>query len=172
MEKQTYLDYIKEFLSENYEIEEKTYILDRYVPLYGRWSMDFGRHLFSQKMVIDKFQCNEQCFILEQEEINEAYFNDITEFLKRCTVELVKPHKEHKTTFITAVILTRDVSSGIIKKVRKFKYTKNYKLSFYGWSSIRVILADMDREEVYGNALARDFMKSISFEKVLIRRIS
>lgn len=172
MDNQTYIDYIKNMLSENYDLQEELYVLDKFVKVYGQWSMEFGRHLLSKKMIIDKFQCNEHCFVFEQDQVNEDYFKDITDFLKRCTVDIVKPHRDHKTTFITAVILTRNVSPDIIKKVKRFNYTKNYKLSFYGWSSVRIILADMDNEKIYGNSISRDFMKSISFSNVLVRRIS
>lgn len=167
MDADLYLNHIEKVLSSNFDIKKNVAIIDRKIDLYGFWTMEFGRSFLTKDKVIDKFECNEHCFVIKKDRLDKEDVEDFISYLKRGAKEVVKPHKDHKTTYITGIMICNDVMDDDIKNmIKRFKYTKNYKLSFYGWSSIKLIVVNLKKEEIYYNSIAKEFMNNLTFEKV------
>ncbi|MEG1256498.1 hypothetical protein [Clostridium sp.] len=167
MDKSRYIDYLQSIFSKYFDIEENKYLIDRNLELYGSWDMKFGRTFLSKDKIVDKYECNEHCLVINMDILTESDLNEFTDYMKKCAVTIVKPHKEHKTTYITGIIVTDCIErDSIIKSVEKFNYTKNYKLSFHGWSILRIVVADLNKNEIYSNRASRDLIDNLSFKKV------
>lgn len=165
MEKYQCLSQIKSLLSKNFKIKEESYVLNRKLNLYGVWSEEFGRTFLTKNTVIDKYECNEHCFVTTMEILDEEKLRDFIDYLKKCSLELVKPHRDHKTTYITGIIIGDRISKNIMKQVKRFNYTKNYMFSLYGWSILRLIVIDVETSDTYYNKAATELVEKLSFAK-------
>ena len=77
---------------------------------------------------------------------------EYTEYLKTLINTLVKPHREHKSSTITGVIVCNtSIDKSTENFIKKFKFTKPYKLYFHGWSDIRLLLVDLSNNLVVSN---------------------
>lgn len=167
MERECYVDHIERVLNNSFEITHNKKIIDRDIDIYGKWSMEFGRNFISKNMIIDKFECNEHCMIKNVDMVTQEYLLDFEKFLEDCTLKIVNPHRDHKTTYITGIIITNDVEEEIPKLVKKYRYTKNYMFSIRGWSIVRLIVVDLINEKIYSNKASKELVESLSFSKVM-----
>lgn len=157
---------IKIRLSKNFKVQENIKLLNETVDLYGIWTEEFGRTLLGKNKVIDKYECNEHCIVKSANIITEESLSDFYSYLKKCCNDLICPHIDHKTTYITGILLINggQIQDSLIKKVKKLKYTKNYRFSFYGWSIVRLMVIDLENGRVYYNKAAKELAeKLISF---------
>lgn len=162
--KELYLNLIKKVLMKNFKVEENKSICGEIIPLYGFWNEYFGRTFLGKDKIIDRFECNEHCIVKELKYISEDNINSFINLLKLGTSTLVKPHIEHKTTYVTGIVIydnSKFIDESVKRKVRRFKYMKNYKLSIYGWSILRLVILDVQRGDVYYNKEGKELGEKI-----------
>lgn len=159
------LNEIKIRLSKNFKIQEKVKMFDESIDLYGYWTEEFGRTLLGKDKIIDKYECNEHCIVKSVENLSDDNLNDFFNYLKRCCKDLVCPHIEHKTTYITGILLVSrgGIHDTLIKKVMKLKYTKNYRYSLFGWSVVRIMVIDLENGKSYYNKAAGELEEKLKF---------
>ena len=76
----------------------------------------------------------------------------------------VKPHKEHQYTNVKTVFVADGFDDETIKLIKKRKFTKNYKFSLYGYSSLLTAAVDLSREKAFTNPAGQaqqDFFKKL-----------
>lgn len=163
LELKSCLNEIKARLSRNFTVQENIKVFDEYIDLYGFWTEEFGRTLLGKDKVIDKYECNEHCIVKSVEYLSNDNLNVFYNYLKRCCKDLVCPHIDHKTTYITGILLVNRGGLGdeLIEKVKKLKYTKNYRCSFFGWSVVRVIVIDLETGRNYYNKAAEEIAEKL-----------
>ncbi|MCS4464218.1 hypothetical protein JTT01_08700 [Clostridium botulinum] len=56
----------------------------------------------------------------------------------------VTPHKDHKSSYLTGILISENsIDDNIKQYVKKFKFAKAYKFYWFGWCDIRLILIDL-----------------------------
>lgn len=82
---------------------------------------------------------------------------------------LVKPHKEHQYTNIKVILLADTVDEDVVRYVKKRSFTKNYKFSFHGFSTLKSAIVDLNTQKTVTNAagyeLADYFRKLFTAEE-------
>lgn len=142
-------------------------ILERLRAAYSVWfdvsdgegpeSLFCQFHSRSEKYVLVKraqlwaAENNEYVFIYSTPYLGSAEWQRFTEHALAEGQKHVVPHREHMYSYITAIILADDMDLSIIKDVRRIRFTKNYKFSLHGWSTLRVAALDVGKGAVYSN---------------------
>jgi hypothetical protein len=93
---------------------------------------------------------------LEKEDAEACVLFSIEDALPR-----VKPHKEHMYSFITAVFVADETGQDALKYVRRRRFTKSYRLGFYGSSPLKTAALDIGQEKIVTNNMGRDLRKQI-----------
>lgn len=163
MEKNNYLNLLNERFKRHFQVKSNQLIIGENIDIYARYSETTGRTFITQKDIIDKFEVNEYCFIKTLEGANLDTLQSFTEFLKLLTVDFVKPHKEHRSTNITGVLVCEEsISKDIELFVKKFKYSKYYKFYLQGYSDIRLIVVDLSNKIAVANKKGESVKKVYS----------
>ncbi len=120
------------------------------------------------------FHSADECFVLSKKvrlwraEINEFVYvfsvpelsADIFELCRGKALELgmslIRPHIEHRSSFITALFLCDSVTEEAAKAVRKARHHKDFLFSLHGWTDLRVAALDLSSGTVTVNAAGRD----------------
>lgn len=68
----------------------------------------------------------------------------------------IRPHIEHKSSFITALFICDLVSEEAAKAVRKTRHHKDFLFSFHGWMDFRAAALDLSSGAVAVNRAGRD----------------
>ena len=76
----------------------------------------------------------------------------------------VKPHAQHRYTYLTAVALYDSAQPDALAQLKKLKKRREYKLSLHGWMEFRIAAVDLSTGEVTvnragGKALGRDLKR-------------
>lgn len=156
----SYIDSLEGRFNKYFQITRNINILDMRLELHAKYTNIFGRTLITEKDVIDSYESNEQCFIKECKNINLEEVIHYGEFLKRVCIEVIKPHRKHKNTYVTGVLVTDShVNESVKKYVKEFKFSKAYKLYFYGWSDVRLLIVNISDGSIITNKEGNSVIK-------------
>jgi hypothetical protein len=71
----------------------------------------------------------------------------------------VKPKKDHMYTYVTLLIIADEVEEEVRRAVRKIRYHKDYRFSFYGWSDYRAAVYETGKKRMMTNRAGSDLAK-------------
>ncbi|MGH4119688.1 hypothetical protein [Clostridium sp.] len=155
-----YIETLSIKYNKNFNVSVDVSLCEKRINLFAEHNGIGGRTFITQKDIIDRFEFNEYCVVNVYNSINREEVSEYTEYLKTLVTALVKPHREHKSSTITGVIVCNtSIDKSTKKFIKKFKYTKSYKLYFHGWSDIRLILVDLSNNLVIPNKRANSVKK-------------
>lgn len=136
----------------NFNIRKDIDLCNKKISLFAEYKGVGARTFITQKDVIDKYEFNEYCIVNAYNEVNMEDVVEYAEYLKALINDLVKPHREHKSSTITGVIVCNtSIDKSTEKFIKKFKFIKPYKLYFHGWSDIRLLFVDLNNNLVISN---------------------
>lgn len=155
-----YIALLNERLKNHFQIDYNTEVMNNKFDMFAKCNLVLGRTFISQQDIIDRYESNEYVLTKTFDTLTEKDMDDIIQFLKELPEFLVKPHKEHKSSFINAVVVCNDhPDKNIIEKVQSFKLNKTYKFYFHGFCELRLILVSLKDSIVVFNKAARSVKK-------------
>jgi hypothetical protein len=155
-----YIDSLFTKYNKNFNVSKNIEIFGKKINLFAEHKGIGGRTFVTQNDIIDKFEFNEYCLVNVYEEIDIRHVEDYTEYLKTLTNTLVNPHRDHKSSTITGVMVcTSSIDKSTENFIKKFKYTKPYKLYFHGWSDIQLLFVDLSNNLVIPNKQGKKVIK-------------
>lgn len=77
-------------------------------------------------------------------------------------ISKVRPNSGHKNSDVTVVILADKIDDDTKAYIKKVKYYKSYKFSFYGWSHFRLIAKELDSGKIFYNRFGSDLKKVLA----------
>ena len=63
----------------------------------------------------------------------------------------VKPHKDHMFSNVGLIVLANTIDPEAVKLLKKTRFRKNYKLSFYGWTEFQLAAMEVSTNCFYAN---------------------
>lgn len=160
MDYNLYLENLENKFYKYFTIEKNIFIKGIEINIFAKYFEKTGRTLITQKDVIDAFENYEYCFIKTYESISLKEIIEFEEFLKNAVESYVKPHYEHMCTYVTGVIVSKNIlTEECIKEVKKFKYSKSFKFMLHGWCDVRLIAADLFSDAVITNKAGKSVKK-------------
>lgn len=102
---------------------------------------------------------NEYAYIFSNSEFDADTVRKCIAFSMEDGLPKVKPHKEHQCSNIKAVFVSEQFTSEALQEIRRRKFQKSYRFSFWGYSSLLACAVDPETEEVTVNSAARDMKK-------------
>lgn len=73
----------------------------------------------------------------------------------------IKPHSQHMSTTLTALVLCQNIQPDAKKKLEKTKKRQEFKLSLHGWMELGIAAIDLSGGEISTNAAARSLKKDL-----------
>lgn len=146
---------------------EQPYPINGYVyDAYASFNVSSSKYVLVKKAQLWKADCFEHTFFAHKDILKEQ---DLTQFHQNI-VDYIEPQlvregrectkKDHMYTYITGIFIVEDgVTDEVKKAVKGFKFFRNYKLGFRGYSEARLLVFDMKAGKVIGNRAARDLVK-------------
>ena len=70
------------------------------------------------------------------------------------------PPENHMYTYMTMIYICENgVSEEAARRIRSFRYVRNYKMSIRGYSEARILVFDLKNRKLLGNRAARELVK-------------
>ena len=73
----------------------------------------------------------------------------------------VKPHKEHKSSYVTLVILANTIDPDAKKLIRKTRFTKNFRLALHGWMEFHIAAMEISTNSFLSNPAGKGAKKTL-----------
>ena len=107
-----------------------------------------AKYVLSKKAELWRISCHEH-----------AYFKAVEE-LKVVREGKEVPDTDHMYTLVTGIFFAdKPVADSVKKKIRKYKYYKNYRFSLRGYCQVRLLVFDTAEQKVFGNRAAWELVK-------------
>lgn len=138
---------------------------------YAKFNVTSAKYVLVKRAELWRANCFEHTMFMQMDQIGAEqitwFHEDITSYIEpqlvrhgeNCTEE------NHMYTYMTGIFISeRGLSKETQETIRKFRYLKNYRMGFRGYSEARVLVFDMENKSIAGNRAAKDLIKG--YEKV------
>jgi hypothetical protein len=160
LKSEAYFNLLNTRLNKHFKIEVDSEINNKKWDVLAVSNMVFGRHFISKQDIVDRYESNEYIMIKSYENLDEASIEDVMDYLKKLTETYIKPHKEHKSSYITVVLACDNTpNENIIKKIKSFRCSKIYKFYLHGFCEVKLVLVDLKDLTVITNKAAKSVKK-------------
>ena len=102
---------------------------------------------------------NEFVYFAGTPELDEQTLKELVSKAWELGLARVKPHEGHRNSDITLIILADKITEDTQAAIKKTKFYKSYKLSFWGWSNFKLAAAELGTQGIYSNRLGKDYRK-------------
>ena len=76
-------------------------------------------------------------------------------------MERVKPHKEHKSSYVTLLILADTITPEAKKLIEKTRFQKNFRLSLHGWMEYHIAAMECSTQSFLSNPGGKGARKNL-----------
>ena len=151
--------------------------IEKLLPAFGRYYTVNTQNPVSPFIAEAEFRShNEQYFLVRSAHIADIDSNEFVYFagvpvLDDQTLaqlaakawdtglEKVRPHEGHRNSDVTLIILANKIEDAVKATIKKTKFYKSYKLSFWGWSNFKLAAVELGTQGIYSNRLGKDYRK-------------
>jgi hypothetical protein len=93
--------------------------------------------------------------------LTSADLESLLDLSKRAGLRKVKPHKDHMFSNVGLVILANTMEPEAIKLIKKTRFRKNYRLSFYGWTEYQLASYEVSTNSFLSNPAGSEARKNL-----------
>ena len=138
---------------------------DAFFDAYAAFDMTGAKYVLSKKAELWRVQCYEHAFFRLRDVLTA---DDVAAFrqqiIDRIEPELVRrgqplPPPDHMYSYVTGIFLCDRITPEAEKAARAFRYNKNYRLTFRGYTQARLLVFDFSTGRLFGNGAARKLKK-------------
>lgn len=113
-------------------------------------------------------ETNEYAYIFSAPGFTRELAERCMDFALEDGLPRVKPHKEHQYTNIKVILVADEFCEGAKDAVCKRKFSKSYKFSLHGFSTLLTAAVDLGERKAYTNRAGYDLAKY--FKKLFAAR--
>jgi hypothetical protein len=155
-----YLESVSEKLKYNFDFIENPDYDGISFNLAAKSNIRNERYIGTKKAVVYAYENNEYCFFRTINHIDFKEVDQTIDVLKKAINDFVEPSDEHMSTMFTAILVTNGiVDAGLEEKISKFRYQKSFKLGLHGWTSIRLVVVEIESGKVIASREAQKIKK-------------
>ena len=126
--------------------------------------MEFLRSLSVRSAHIADIDSNEFVYFATTKSFTKEELEDFSKQAWEQGLLKVKPYNGHRNSDVSLIILTDNLAEDknqLIKQIKKTKLYKSYKFSFHGWSNFKLVVVDLETQDIYFNRFGKDYRKLI-----------
>lgn len=175
MEKSVYLDRTLAKYAGAFDIYRPYTIMNKEYPAYGYFFSCGEKYVLVKKANLWSIHAYEHVLFMETETCTDDLISEIKKIISDYMEPVLVrnneryPEKDHMYSYLTVVMICdRRPSDEVIKKIKHFRFEKDYMFTVRGHSEGHLICADMESESVFTNSAARQMKKiySATFNEV------
>ena len=107
-------------------------------------------------------ETNDYAYVFSAPAFDRALAARCIDYALEEALPLVKPHKEHQYTNVKVILLADTVTPDVARYVKKRSFTKNYKFSFHGFSTLKSAIVDLNGQKTVTNSAGHELVPYFS----------
>lgn len=120
------------------------------------------KYWLSKNITVWANETNEFAYVFSAPGFDEALAAKCIDFALSEGLPMVKPHKEHQYTNIKVILLADSVDKKVAKYVKNRKFSKSYKFSLHGFSTLKAAIVDLSEKKTYTNSAGYELVSYFS----------
>ena len=117
------------------------------------------KYVLIKSAQIGRIDSNEYVYFSTQQNLDFFLASELSKMAWEAGLKKVEPYNGHKNSDIALVIIADSFSEGFERLARKIKYSKSYRLGFYGYSNFRFAAVSVSEKKAVTNFHGRDLKK-------------
>ena len=159
---------LKERLDKLLEAYSHQYIITRDVktelgdyPAIADFFIRDENYAFSKKAVISAYEQYEYAYFYLADHLDENGARDLLDRTLKVGMDRVRPHKEHKSSYVTLLILAETITPEAKKLIEKTRFQKNFRLSLHGWMEYHIAAMECSTQSFLSNPGGKGARKNL-----------
>ncbi len=132
------LNILLEAYSHHYNITRDVETPEGNYPAEADFFMRDENYAFSKKAVISAYEQYDYTYFYMADHLDEEGTQALLDRTLKVGMARIRPHKEHKSSYVTLVILANTMTPEAKKLIEKTRFQKNFRLSLHGWMEYHI----------------------------------
>lgn len=145
------LDKLLEAYSHQYDIDRDVVVEGFTYPATATYYLRDENYLISKQHVLSAVEQHEYLYFYLTDHLTADDLKSQIDLSKRAGLGKVRPHKDHMFSNVGLVILANTIDPEAQKLIKKTRFRKNYRLSFYGWTEYQLAAMEVSTNCFYSN---------------------
>ena len=120
------------------------------------------RYWLTKNIPIWGNETNEFAYVFSAPSFDQALAARCIDYALDDGLPMVKPHKEHQYTNIKVILLADSVEQDVARYVKKRSFSKSYKFSLYGFSTLKSAIVDLGSQKTVTNSAGHELVSYFS----------
>ena len=116
------------------------------------------RYWLSKNIPIWGNETNEFAYIFSAPSFDRELAAKCIDYALEEALPMVKPHKEHQYTNVKVILLADTVDEDTAKYLKKRSFSKNYKFSFHGFSTLKSAVVNLGTGKTVTNSAGHELV--------------
>ncbi len=119
---------------------------------YAEFHSHGEKYVLVKKAKLWEVDAAEYIFFKQVDVLSDALLDELLEFMKTQAVGKVDPAPNHMKSYVSLVIIAKQLAPGVDKRVTRSKFHKTYMFGLRGWAELRLCAVDLTSRRVLTNA--------------------
>jgi len=137
--------------SHQYDIDRNVEVEGFVYPATATYYLRDENYLISKQHVLSAVEQHEYLYFYLTDHLTVEDLESQIALSKRAGLGRVKPHKDHMFSNVGLVILANTIDPEAQKLIKKTRFRKNYRLSFFGWTEYQLAAMEVSTNCFYSN---------------------
>ena len=158
---QGYLNQLLDAYSHHYNVERDVTVEGVSYPAAATFFLRDENYFFSKKKVMSAFEQYDYTYFYLTDHLDAAAAQEQLDLALKVGMSRVKPHKEHKSSYVTLVILANTIDPEAKKLIKKTRFTKNFRLALHGWMEYHIAAMETSTNSFLSNPAGKGVKKTL-----------
>jgi len=118
-------------------------------------------YAFFKNIVLSAFEQYEYAYFQVVDHLDEKAAKDLLDRTLKVGMARIKPHKEHKSSYVTLVILANTITPEAKKLIQKTRFQKDFRLSLHGWMEYHIAAMECSTQSFLSNPGGKGARKNL-----------
>ncbi len=119
------------------------------------------QYFLVKRAVISEAESCEYVYFAVEECLDSEKLLCLDEAAWSSGMKKVKPHKNHRNTDITLIIVAKEITEDAFTKASKLRHYQSYHLGFQGWSNYRLVAIEQSSGRAAYNRMGKSLKKLV-----------
>ena len=147
--------------SHHYDIDRDVHTEEGDYPATATFYMRDENYAFIKEAVISAYEQYEYLYFFMAEHLDAAGAKDLLDRTLKTGMTRIKPHKEHRCSYVTLVILADTIDEEAKKLIQKTRFQKNYRLALHGWMEYHIAAMEISTHSFLSNPAGKEARKTL-----------
>ncbi|MBP3684657.1 MAG: hypothetical protein J6J12_06820 [Oscillospiraceae bacterium] len=145
------LDKLLDAYSHQYDIERDVVENNTSWIATATYFLRDENYLISKKHVLSAVEQHEYLYFYLTDHLTAADLQEKIDLSLQAGLAKVKPHKDHMFSNVGLIVLANTIEPEALKIIKKTRFRKNYRLSFFGWTEYQLAVMDASTNCFFSN---------------------